>query len=130
MAPILVSRCGRCHVSDSKGGFSLATFAALMKGPPEGVVIFAGDTVGSRLIETIETGDMPRGGGKVTPQELQTLKAWILSGAKFDGSDPGGADRRRRGTGADRGQSASASAAGDGERNGQLCRRRGSAAGR
>ncbi len=59
-----------------------------MKGPPEGVVIFAGDTVGSRLIETIETGDMPRGGGKLTPQELQTLKAWILAGAKFDGADP------------------------------------------
>ena len=89
VAPILVSRCGRCHVSDSKGGFNMATFAALMKGPPEGVVIFAGDTIGSRLIETIETGDMPRGGGKVTPQELQTLKAWIVAGAKFDGADPG-----------------------------------------
>ena len=59
VAPILSARCGRCHASDSKGGFSLATYAALMKGPPEGVVIFAGDTVGSRLIETIETGDMP-----------------------------------------------------------------------
>ncbi len=87
VAPILLTRCGRCHASDSKGGFNLATFAALMKGPPEGVVIFAGDTVGSRLIETIETGDMPRG-GKVTPEELQTLKAWIISGAKFDGPDP------------------------------------------
>jgi mono/diheme cytochrome c family protein len=88
VAPILVSRCGRCHVSDSKGGFNTATFTALMKGPPEGVVIFAGDTVGSRLIEVIETGDMPRGGGKLTPQELQTLKAWIVGGAKFDGTDP------------------------------------------
>jgi mono/diheme cytochrome c family protein len=88
VAPILVGRCGRCHVSDSKGRFNMATFAALMKGPPEGVVIFAGDTVGSRLIEVIETGDMPRGGGKLTPQELQTLKSWIASGAKFDGDDP------------------------------------------
>ncbi len=88
VAPILVSRCGRCHVSDSKGGFNMANFAALMKGPPEGVVVFAGDTIGSRLIETIETGDMPRGGGKVTPQELETLKAWIVAGAKFDGPDP------------------------------------------
>ncbi len=66
----------------------MATFAALMKGPPEGVVIFAGDTVGSRLIETIETGDMPRGGGKVTPAELELLKGWIIAGAKFDGPDP------------------------------------------
>ena len=77
VAPILVNRCGRCHVSDSKGDFNMGTFAALMKGPPEGVVIFAGDTVGSRLIETIETGDMPRGGGKVTPDELKLLKEWI-----------------------------------------------------
>lgn len=88
VGPILANRCGRCHASGSKGDFSLATYAALMKGPPEGVVIFAGDTVGSRLIETIETGDMPRGGGKVTPQELQMLKAWIVAGAKFDGPDP------------------------------------------
>ncbi|MGB1813703.1 MAG: c-type cytochrome domain-containing protein [Rubripirellula sp.] len=88
VAPILSTRCGRCHASDSKGGFNLATYAALMKGPPEGVVIFAGDTVGSRLIETIETGDMPRGGGKVTPAELKILKDWIVAGAKFDGTDP------------------------------------------
>lgn len=88
VAPILSARCGRCHASDSKGGFNLATYAALMKGPPEGVVIFAGDTVGSRLIETIETGDMPRGGGKVTPAELKILKDWIVAGAKFDGTDP------------------------------------------
>ena len=88
VAPILVSRCGRCHVSDNKGGFSAASYSALMKGPPEGVVVFAGDTVASRLIETIETGDMPRGGGRVTPAELQTLKAWIAAGAKFDGTDP------------------------------------------
>ncbi len=87
VAPILVSRCGRCHVAGNKGKFSMATYAALMKGPPEGVVIFAGDTVGSRLIETIESGDMPRGGGKVTTDELSVLKAWIESGAKFDGTN-------------------------------------------
>lgn len=88
VAPILVQRCGQCHIRDTKGGFNTATFAALMKGPPEGVVIFAGDTIGSRLIETIETGDMPRGGGRVTPAELKTLKDWINAGAKFDGDDP------------------------------------------
>ncbi len=62
VAPILANRCGRCHIQGSKGQFNLGTFAKLMKGPPEGVVVFAGDTIGSRLIETIETGDMPRGG--------------------------------------------------------------------
>jgi hypothetical protein len=88
VAPILSQRCGRCHVEGSKGQFNLGTFASLMKGPPEGVVVFAGDTVGSRLIETIVTGDMPRGGGKVTPPELAILNGWIIQGAKFDGADP------------------------------------------
>lgn len=88
VAPILAQRCGQCHVQGSRGGFSLASYAALMKGPPEGVVVFAGDVIGSRLIETIETGDMPRGGGRVGADELKTLKDWIVQGAKFDGSDP------------------------------------------
>ena len=88
VAPILASRCGRCHIASARGDFSMASFDALMKGPPEGVVIFAGDVVGSRLIETIKTGSMPRGGGKVTPQELNLLETWIKSGAKFDGEDP------------------------------------------
>ncbi|MGB7346058.1 MAG: c-type cytochrome domain-containing protein [Pirellulaceae bacterium] len=87
VAPILTSRCGQCHIQGSKGQFNLGTFANLMKGPPEGVVVFAGDTVGSRLIQTIVTGDMPRGNGKVTPQELAVLNGWIIQGAKFDGTD-------------------------------------------
>ncbi|MEO1527379.1 MAG: c-type cytochrome domain-containing protein [Planctomycetota bacterium] len=88
VAPILNSKCGRCHVQGSRGGFSLSSYAVLMKGPREGVVVFPGDAIGSRLIETIETGDMPRGGPKVTPAELKTLKDWVLQGAKFDGQDP------------------------------------------
>ncbi|GAA4426736.1 c-type cytochrome domain-containing protein [Bremerella cremea] len=88
IAPIIVARCGNCHVTGSRGGFGAPTFAALMKGPAEGVVIFPGDDIGSRFIETIESGDMPRGGGKVQPAELAALKTWIKEGAKFDGTDP------------------------------------------
>lgn len=88
VAPLLVSKCGRCHVTDRKGQFAMATFAELMKGPPAGVVVFPGDAVGSRLIEVIESGDMPRGGGKLTAQEFDLLKKWITEGARFDGSDP------------------------------------------
>ena len=88
VAPILDKRCGKCHIDGSRGDFSMTSFAVLMKGPPEGVVIFPGDNVGSRLIETIETGDMPRGGGKVPPNELAILKNWISKGALFDGNDP------------------------------------------
>lgn len=87
VAPILVEHCGRCHVTGSRGNFNMATFAALAKGPPEGVVIFPGDVAGSRLIETIETGDMPRG-GKVPPAQFKILKDWIAAGAKYDGPSP------------------------------------------
>lgn len=88
VAPILLAKCGRCHVQQSRGQFSLASFAILMKGPPAGVVVFPGDPIGSRLIETIETGDMPRGGDKVSPAQLNLLKQWVTQGAKFDGPSP------------------------------------------
>jgi len=85
VAPILVSKCGRCHVNDAKGMFSMSSFASLMKGPQAGKVIFPGDAAGSRLVEVVESGDMPRGGLKVTGDELAVLKKWITEGAKFDG---------------------------------------------
>lgn len=86
IAPWMVEQCSRCHIARSQGGFSMATFNDLMKGSKGGVVLFAGDAVGSRLVETIETGDMPRGGGKVSPENLLKLKQWVTEGAKFDGS--------------------------------------------
>lgn len=88
VAPILIARCGNCHVTGSRGGFNAGTFEALMQGPPEGRVVFPNDEIGSRLIETIETGDMPRGGQQVRAPELAALKTWIKEGAKFDGTDP------------------------------------------
>ena len=88
ISPILVNRCGKCHVAGSKGGFQMSSYAGLMKGAKEGVVIFPGDAIGSRLIETIETGDMPRGNGNVTPEELVLIRNWVKAGAKFDGDDP------------------------------------------
>ena len=86
IAPWMVEQCSRCHIARSQGGFSMATFNDLMKGSKGGVVLFAGDAVGSRLVETIETGDMPRGGGKVSPENLLKLKQWVTEGAKFDGT--------------------------------------------
>jgi hypothetical protein len=56
-----------------------------MRGAAGNAVVFAGASRGSRLVEVIESGDMPRGGGKVTPEQLDTLKRWIDEGARFDG---------------------------------------------
>jgi mono/diheme cytochrome c family protein len=91
IAPLLITRCGNCHVNQEKGDFSAATYASLMKGAGmAGKVIFPGDASGSRVIEVIETGDMPRGGQKLTAAEFEILKKWINDGAKFDGDDENG----------------------------------------
>jgi mono/diheme cytochrome c family protein len=87
VAPLLLDKCGGCHVQKSEGELSMATFAALKKGSSAGVVYLPRDSQGSRLIELIEAGDMPRGDGKISTQELATLKAWISAGAAFDGPD-------------------------------------------
>jgi mono/diheme cytochrome c family protein len=92
VAPILITRCGTCHVNQIKGQFSAANYGVLMKGAgTDGKVIFPGDAMGSRIVEVIESGDMPRGGQKVTAEELALLKKWINEGAKFDGTDPNAA---------------------------------------
>ena len=88
VAPILIGKCGRCHVSGSKGGFNMATYAALMKGSKAGVVVFPGDVASSELVGVIESGEMPPNGNRLSSMELTTLKTWIASGAKFDGVSP------------------------------------------
>ncbi len=88
VAPILIAKCGRCHVNQARGGLSMASFASLERGNRSGKVIVPGKADGSRIIEVIESGDMPRGGLKVSQEELATLKTWIAEGAKFDAGNP------------------------------------------
>lgn len=89
VAPMLVGKCGNCHVTAAKGQFSMATFTSLMRGSKSGAVVLPGKGNGSRIVEVIESGDMPRGGGSVAKEELAMLSKWIDQGAKFDGANPG-----------------------------------------
>ena len=82
VAPIIVAKCGRCHVQGRRGQFSAATFASLMD---SGHVDPRKPNV-SRLIEVIENGDMPPG-GSLLDEELQTLKNWIAEGAINDAGE-------------------------------------------
>lgn len=84
VAPLLVTHCGGCHVTGRKGGFQIQSYDSLIKTG----VVQRGMGESSRIVEVIETGDMPRGGGKVAPQDLALLVAWINAGAMFDGPDP------------------------------------------
>lgn len=87
IAPILVNKCGRCHVDRTSGGLSMASYDSLARGTPVGSVIVPAQPQNSRIIEVIESGDMPRGGLTVEKIELDQLKKWISQGARFDGSD-------------------------------------------
>ena len=66
----------------------MSSYEVLMRGPAAGRVVFPGSASSSRLVEVIESGDMPRGGGSVSPQQLGLLKRWIERGARFDGANP------------------------------------------
>ncbi len=83
--PIFSGKCGNCHIRMAKGGFSIATFADLKKGSDAGTVFSPGKAQGSRLMEVLENGDMPRGGSPLNADEMATIAKWINAGAKFDG---------------------------------------------
>jgi len=84
VAPILVRHCGACHVAGRRGEFQFTSYDTLMKTG----MVQKGAGADSRLVEVIRTGDMPRGGGKVSPEECAVLVTWINEGAAFDGDDP------------------------------------------
>lgn len=84
IAPILVSKCGNCHVNRSRGDFSMSTFEALA----QSTMLAFGKPDDSRLIEVIENGEMPKGGLKIETEELKKLRTWIRQGAKYDGDSP------------------------------------------
>lgn len=83
VAPILVAKCGNCHVNRNRGDFSAATFEAL----DLSTMLAYGNADDARLIQVIESGEMPKGGGSVDEAELKVLRAWIAQGAKFDGAN-------------------------------------------
>jgi mono/diheme cytochrome c family protein len=89
VTPILLNRCGKCHVEHTRGELSMASYAQLMQGSKNGLIVQPGNGKGSRLYEVIESTDMPRGGGTVPAEELALLVRWIDEGAPFDGRNPG-----------------------------------------
>ncbi|MFM9197177.1 MAG: hypothetical protein ACKOWG_15815, partial [Planctomycetia bacterium] len=83
VAPILSRHCGGCHIAGRKGGFQMVSYAGLMKSG----VVQPGVGESSRLVEVILSGDMPRGGGKVSPEEIGLRRQKIEPGALVDPLD-------------------------------------------
>lgn len=88
VAPLLAGKCGACHVDDQRGGVSLASYRDMVSRAGERRLITPRAPAQSLIVQVIQSGAMPRGGGTVQPQELQLIERWISEGAAFDGDDP------------------------------------------
>ncbi len=79
-AQILTKRCLSCHNASSRmGNLSLATRADAER------------VLSGRLLDRIEKGQMPPGGG-LPAQERDELKAWLAAGAPWQGTLTGRRD--------------------------------------
>ena len=88
VVPILRKHCVECHAGDKKkGGLSMNTRASLLEGGENGVVVVAGQAQKSKLLEAIVSADpdirMPPKGDRLTPDETNTLRAWVEQGAAW-----------------------------------------------
>jgi hypothetical protein len=83
VAPILAANC-RCHGAGPKGGLSLGSYAALMRGGNSGPAVVPGNPDGSILIQVIKGTRPPKmpPQGSVPSDKIDILAKWIADGAK------------------------------------------------
>src|SRR5215204_4398353 len=89
--PLFEAACINCHAKGkSKGGFSLETREAFLKGGDGGPAAVAGQSEKSlvvRLVAGLEPDSvMPKKGTKWTAAQVGLLRAWIDQGLPWDGS--------------------------------------------
>jgi hypothetical protein len=91
IAPFMVERCLRCHSgNDPKGGLSLETFETLLAGGKTGPEIAPGNLDKSRMWDLVgkqRPFKMPPGDAFIKRVHWNSLRTWILEGAKYDGDD-------------------------------------------
>ncbi len=84
--PLFESACVKCHAKGKdKGGFSLETREAVLKGGDTGAGMVVGKSAESLLVEAVsglnEDLVMPKKGSHWTPEQVGLLRAWIDQGA-------------------------------------------------
>jgi Protein of unknown function (DUF1549)/Protein of unknown function (DUF1553)/Planctomycete cytochrome C len=88
ITPILRRRCIECHSEEKKkGGLSLNTREAMLRGGENGAVVRPGDSAHSPLLARVLSRDadeqMPPKGDRLTDDEVAKLRAWIDAGAPW-----------------------------------------------
>jgi len=88
--PIFTQHCAECHGEDDpEEGLILTNYKDAMAGSFYGAVIKPGAPDDSYLVELVSTGQMPKRGPDLTPQEIATIVAWIEAGAPEAGTGGG-----------------------------------------
>lgn len=83
IAPLFQSSCVSCHGGErTSRALDLKTYASLMAGSQNGVMVKPGDAANSPLVQAIQAGKMPKRGTKWTADQLQLLVDWVNAGAQ------------------------------------------------
>ncbi len=85
---VLKTACAPCHNDNLKSsGLSVVTREALLTGGNRGPALKPGDASASLLIRAVEqSGDLKMPPGKkLTNEQIETIRKWILEGAKWGG---------------------------------------------
>jgi mono/diheme cytochrome c family protein len=86
VAPILEKRCVKCHGNDTpKGGLSLTSSGALLRGGESGPAVEPGKPDESLLIEMVsgDKPEMPRTGQPLGKEQVAALRRWVKEGARW-----------------------------------------------
>jgi hypothetical protein len=90
VAPIMQKHCAECHVAGLQGaeetGLLVDSYESIMKGSQYGPVIDPGSARTSSLYILVSGKDnltisMPHGKAPLSAEEIETIRAWIDSGA-------------------------------------------------
>ena len=82
--PILRTHCSDCHSETTqKAELNLTTAAGVLRGSESGPILALADPTTSRLLEVVETGEMPPDGEgePLSPEQIETIRDWLEQGA-------------------------------------------------
>jgi len=85
VTPILKLACFGCHAGENpKAGLDLSSSEGLVSGSESGPIFDAGNPEASRLIELIESGEMPpKKSDRLSTEQVEIIRKWIADGARF-----------------------------------------------
>ncbi len=80
--PIFEATCIKCHgVEKVSRGLDLTSYEKTMTGSVKGPVVLPGDADKSLLVKLSVEGKMPKQGAKLTPEQIEIVRNWVIQGA-------------------------------------------------